>query len=338
MIIEVRAFSRLHFGLLEISPGQPHCYGGVGMMIDSPSMTVQAVIGSANDRHAVRVEGDAYWSERTRRALDAWQSQNPGTPIDVQSIRIVSPPEPHIGLGSGTQWACSIAGLLQLARIAQTPSDGLGHAGLQDARWRDLFPSAQSLAKQAGRGLRSHIGAEGFRSGGGIVDWGHGEPCQALAFPSEWRMVTLCDRSYQGESGLSEAKIFARCETHPNPHREEMIRLIRDEMVPALDARDWTTASHAIGRYGEWAGKIFEPLQGGIYRSPAIAQCIAHLRALGMHGVGQSSWGPTVFALASDAAHAAWIVDAMQQHIATATEVRITRTANAARYAVEPSS
>jgi predicted sugar kinase len=44
-------------------------------------------------------------------------------------------------------------------------------------------------------------------------------------------------------------------------------------------------------------GDAFAPAQGGRYASAAVADCVTRLRAAGVRGVGQSSWGPTVFAV-----------------------------------------
>lgn len=314
MILGVRAFSRLHFGLMEISPGQPHCYGGVGIMIDFPASVIECHHGPVADPGAVSFEGDSYWRDRSEQALHAWQRHHEGEPIPIRSLRAVAPPQAHVGLGSGTQWACSIAGLLHAA----SPSTASPSTAIP---WSQHFPSARSLALQAGRGLRSHIGTEGFRSGGMIVDWGQNQDAreepepsrtQVLLFPESWRIVTRCDRTAQGEFGASEIKLFQSGQVTPNPNRNEMVRLIRDEMLPAIEASDWGTASRAIGRYGQLAGKIFEPFQGGIYSSPIIAQCVDRLRGLGVEGSGQSSWGPTVFAIAQDEDQAAWVADAMR--------------------------
>ena len=45
-------------------------------------------------------------------------------------------------------------------------------------------------------------------------------------------------------------------------------------------------------------GAYFAPLQGGPYTSPRVAAVLDALRADGITGLGQSSWGPTGFAFA----------------------------------------
>ncbi|MFM7930105.1 MAG: hypothetical protein ACKO9Q_20550, partial [Pirellula sp.] len=45
----VEAYSRLHFGLLEIHPGAPHCFGGIGLMVDKPSVCLSVSAKSIED-------------------------------------------------------------------------------------------------------------------------------------------------------------------------------------------------------------------------------------------------------------------------------------------------
>ena len=51
-------------------------------------------------------------------------------------------------------------------------------------------------------------------------------------------------------------------------------------------------------------------MQGGIYSCPATAELVQWLRGRGVRGVGQSSWGPTVFAMAGDADEATALIAA----------------------------
>ena len=52
--------------------------------------------------------------------------------------------------------------------------------------------------------------------------------------------------------------------------------------------------------YGHLSGSMFASVQGGPYASPQIAACIDRLRSLEVSGVGQSSWGPTIFAFCAN--------------------------------------
>ena len=76
-----------------------------------------------------------------------------------------------------------------------------------------------------------------------------------------------------------------------------MCRLVLIELLPALAARDLNAFGEALYEFNARAGDAFAPAQGGRYSGPAVANCVARLRARGITGVGQSSWGPTVFAI-----------------------------------------
>ena len=86
-----------------------------------------------------------------------------------------------------------------------------------------------------------------------------------------------------------------------------MIDTIQDELLPALSSQDWRRWDTHAGVYGAWAGKIFEKVQGGVYRSDAIRKTVEAFRRLGCHGASQSSWGPIVVAAAQDIAHAEYL-------------------------------
>jgi predicted sugar kinase len=53
----------------------------------------------------------------------------------------------------------------------------------------------------------------------------------------------------------------------------------------------------AVYQFGKWAGECFSAVQGGPYASPEIERLVESIREYGVPGVGQSSWGPTVFAV-----------------------------------------
>jgi beta-ribofuranosylaminobenzene 5'-phosphate synthase len=73
------------------------------------------------------------------------------------------------------------------------------------------------------------------------------------------------------------------------------------QLLPALaqgDVADFGAALTEIQRInGEW----FAAAQGGVYAPGESARLVQQLREGGAAGVGQSSWGPTVYGLTADA-------------------------------------
>jgi beta-ribofuranosylaminobenzene 5'-phosphate synthase len=349
--IEISAHARLHFGLMEICPGEPHCYGGIGLMVEEPGSCVRACLGDGSGVDGLEIEAEPYWRDRIVQAVNQWLRWRQGSCLPVTMIRVERAPEPHIGLGSGTQFACSLVGLMEAAaRVRMRSETDASSLGVDDpsASIRsvsiavcDLFPDAMSLAQTSGRGKRSFIGMEGFLRGGLIWDEGQAgstEPSHveirrtgSYAFPSAWRVMLLSDRSYVGDSGLKEAALFEQCARSPNRHRDSMLRLVQEELLPALGAEDFEGCSRAIGLYGAMAGEIFGPAQGGIYRSPAIAELVECTQAMGCMGVGQSSWGPTVFAIVPDEENALWLSERLGERFGPALQRVLTRVAGSAQ-------
>ena len=86
----------------------------------------------------------------------------------------------------------------------------------------------------------------------------------------------------------------------PKAVTDELTRLAEAQILPAVQSHDFAAFSEAVYRYGVLAGNCFAAVQGGPFASPRIAAGVKLLRRLGISGVGQSSWGPTIFAFARD--------------------------------------
>lgn len=324
--IQVRSQGRIHFGLMEISEFQPNCYGGIGLMIDHSIGVIQATIPPSSTSQC-RIQADAHWHPRIEAVANLWLQTHSQLPI--QSISVIESPRPHQGLGSGTQMACTVAALLLAAERFQ-----LGDISNSDLSMPTLF-TLDSLATVSQRGKRSNIGLCGFLEGGFVVDHGIPVPCksgisitrtQRVPFP-DWPVLVLQDRNSLGDSGNDEAAMFDRCSGYPNPNREAMATLVQQEILPAIHACDWNRFGIALGQYGRWAGQIFEPVQGGIYRTLQIAKCIEAAKRLGLHGATQSSWGPTVCAFGQDLEHAHWCRSRLQADLPD-VEIKVTNAAN----------
>lgn len=199
----------------------------------------------------------------------------------------------------------------------------------------EMGRAVQSLSSHSGRGKRSYVGLTGFLTGGLIVDRGHlgegtqwGSRTHVMQFPESWPILLIRADEYVGESGGTEAAMFDRCASKPNPRRLAMLELIDKQIVPSLVANDWGLFSSSIRSYGEMAGEIFREVQGGIYRSDEIARIIETIQSMGLSGAGQSSWGPTVFAIARDDDQAKWVADKLREKLRSTDAVSITRAVN----------
>ena len=110
--------------------------------------------------------------------------------------------------------------------------------------------------------------------------------------------------------GGDEAAAFAQVPADREARFAALSEIVSVEMIPALRAVDCARFGEAVHQFNRLAGEPFAPAQGGPYACPITADIIAFLRLSGICGVGQSSWGPTVFAVIEDESHA---IDAVER-------------------------
>jgi len=285
--ITVRAPSRLHFGLLNVptadTPTDARLFGGIGLMVADPGVIVRVTPAdewSASGPSAGRALAFAqrFSDETVAHASGSERAFR----IDVESC----PPE-HVGLGVGTQLGLAVAKAIAVA---------VGQPQL----------TAVELAARVGRGARSGVGVHGFDGGGLILDAGkrNGEAVSALhsrrILPDGWRVVLACPRGAPRWHGDAERRAFAT----PTAANAARLRELFDILAGTTD---YPTFADALHEYNREAGAVFASSQGGVYSSPPVAALVDRVRALGVPAVGQSSWGPTVFALTPDAERADWL-------------------------------
>ena len=278
----VVAPSRLHFGLLSL-PGNgaaPACsarhFGGVGLMVDRPGLTVH-------------VEPASDWSTSgplASRAIEFAHRFVDSLPIDKRRpfrVTVEDAPPEHTGLGVGTQLGLAVARAIAIES---------GHAEC----------TAVELARRISRGDRSAIGIHGFEHGGVIVEGGKTDDeaiaplVGRFAFPAEWAVVLFTPPGAATWHGGREREAFAQL--GPNPAQTDALcRIVLMGLLPALASTDLDAFGEALYEFNVRSGDMFAPVQGGCFASPEVAACVARLRLAGVRGVGQSSWGPTVFAI-----------------------------------------
>jgi beta-ribofuranosylaminobenzene 5'-phosphate synthase len=286
----VTAPSRLHFGLFALAAPvgatDVRSYGGVGVMVDSPlNLQLRITPGPGFE------VADGPLAERVRSFARRW-SEFYSQPLDGVQLSLLRATPDHIGLGTGTQLGLSVA------------------AGLCAFRGFPV-PPIEELARSVGRGGRSAVGAYGFALGGLIVDRGKlpGEllsplDCR-LELPADWRFVLARPLQGSGLAGEREQSAMAAANRNLQPLTEQLVTEAREHLIPAAACRDFPAFAASLGRYCETAGKFYADVQGGLYNGPAVTALAEAIRQLGHIGLGQSSWGPTLFVACehSDAAN-----------------------------------
>ena len=303
--------ARLHFGLLTVGNSLRYRYGGAGLMINGPATIVETepwdrleVLGSSSEVALRTIE---HWYSIYRPMLAADFGVNDLSSLPLR-IRVLETPNRHSGFGSGTQLALSV--VVSAMRCLGLP---------------DL--SAKELAVATGRGKRSAIGSHGFRRGGFLVDRGIGEG-ETLApldlridFPTDWPIVTILPNNACGVSGADEKAAFKNIPSSTLQHRQQMVKLLKTSIVPAVMDQDYEAFAQGIFEYGNRSGLMFKSIQGGAYNGQVIEDAVNLVRDFGVTATGQSSWGPCVFAILPTQNQANELIDFLGRRLPAETRI-----------------
>ncbi len=311
----------MHFGLLELAEGEPNRYGGLGLMLESPALRLRW----QPDDHPLRVVA-ASTVEIQRRiqlaqshALSVWAARHGSAVQEMPgTIEVLECPPMHSGLGVGTQLGTAVAQLTALALQTQ-PSHLTGTM--------TAVSDLAELAWLSGRGKRSAIGLHGFLHGGLVRDLGYvsdndasqgsaPRPLQthSVTVPVDWTVV-LCSSGASGDvHGPLEDQLIHRAAAHANPNRTRMLTL-SEMALQAATSDDFAGFVQVLDEYMELASRLFATVQAGRYRDMHTAARVEEMRAVGLCGVGQSSWGPTVFGFAPNAERAEIACDQLAQRL-----------------------
>ncbi|WP_448187986.1 beta-ribofuranosylaminobenzene 5'-phosphate synthase family protein [Azospirillum sp. sgz301742] len=304
--VRVTAPARLHLGFVDMNGCLGRRFGSLGLTLDGIATTIRA-------RPADRLRAVGPSAERALRAAQALCGRF-GWPECAELTVEEAIPE-HVGLGSGTQLGLAVG-------------TALGHL------YGHPLP-VRTLAAELERGARSGIGIGAFENGGVILDGGRG-PGEApppivarLPFPEHWRVLLILHRDGQGLHGGAEAQAFQALPPFPAERAGHLCRLMVMAALPALAEADAEIFGRAVGELQRTVGDHFAPVQGGRFTSPQVADALAWLEAEGIPGVGQSSWGPTGFAIIGDAERATALqITAKRRWKGTALEFQLCRGRN----------
>ena len=97
-------------------------------------------------------------------------------------------------------------------------------------------------------------------------------------------------------SGQFERQQFATLSPADDAAVATLKRAVTNEILPAAEKQDFQSFASSLHRYNRESGQLFASVQGGPYHGAAVANLVQSLIRLGAQGVGQSSWGPGVFA------------------------------------------
>jgi beta-ribofuranosylaminobenzene 5'-phosphate synthase len=273
--VAVTTSARLHMGFFDLNGGLGRRFGSIGLSLKTPQSQVE-ITAAAN----LTVEGEG--SSRVARIASALlKDLDLPTALHIQIKQAI--PE-HSGLGSGTQIALAI--------------------GMGISEFYQLDLNVNEIALLTQRGARSGVGLGTFAQGGLIVDGGRAAESKVppviahTDFPEDWPILLIFDKTHQGVHGQQEIDAFRNLPEFPAEHSAILCRHVLMQALPALAERDLTSFGAAIRALQDITGDYFAPAQGGTrYTSKRVASVLAHLQLANVTCSGQSSWGPTGFAI-----------------------------------------
>lgn len=281
--VEISTSGRLHMGFFDLHGGLGRKFGSIGLSLTEPNLVLTAKRAKSLQVSAVSSVPESVVARVAKVSQQILSAMNI---IDAVEINVTEAVPEHYGLGSGTQMALA--------------------AGSAISHLYQLNLTGMEIARLTGRGRRSGVGISAFDYGGLIVDGGrqvsatHTSPPPMLArydFPEEWAVLLIFDSSEPGIHGEQEKVAFNELPDFPESLAAHLCRHVLMQAMPALVERDLNAFGQSIQELQRHVGDYFLPVQGGRYASRLVSAVLQSLELMGVPCFGQSSWGPTGFAI-----------------------------------------
>lgn len=282
--VRVAAPGRLHLGFLDPAATLGRRFGSLGLVVDGFETVVE--LREADDDHDTAAGSAADELPRARAHLESVRRalRADGATLPPLHLHLSAVLPAHAGLGSGTQLALAVG--RAVAELAQRPL------------------AASELARLTHRGLRSGVGIAGFEQGGLLLDGGpraDGGPAMLLSrleLPPGWRVLLALDPRLRGLNGSDEKAALASLPPLPRDAAAEICHEVLMRVLPGAAGAEFTPFAAGLTRVQRLLGQHFAPAQqGSAYSSLAVGRLIDWVGAQAGAATGQSSWGPTGFAI-----------------------------------------
>jgi len=319
----VRAPGRLHLGFLDPSASLGRAWGSLGLTIET--VDTEVLLGAA-PVDAVTAADETAQAEIERASAHLAQLRERTGAREPLRLHLQQLPPAHAGFGSGTQLALAV--------------------GRAFAAWHGLDISSLQLARWLARGLRSGVGIAGFDQGGLLLDGGpgaDGSPAPLLSrldWPQDWRVVLVLDPRHRGLSGTAEKRALVDLPPLPRAAAADICHQVLMRVLAGAAGADFAAFAAGLSHMQRVLGDHFAAAQGGsAFTSAAVGRAVEWIGAQTGAAIGQSSWGPTGFAvLPTQAAAEAAVESARAAEVLDRTLVtRIVRGRNRGALVNEPS-
>lgn len=283
--VQVTAFGRLHFGLVNLSASGGRANGGAGIMVRQSSIRVTLeMFGRPAQASDVLGPELHLLAERL------------GVPAAVRATVDAGPlMKWHYGMGYHTQLRLSLATALAVLN--------------------EVKISPRQLTEVVMRGGTSGIGVHGFWQGGVLFDGGRRrmrdyetlKPSSSITTPASspllfarksfpFTMVVVQAKGWALIHGEQERELFARLTPLPLAEANQTARLVFQDLMSSVAAADFDAFCCAMDEVQTCGFKQRELRFRG-RSAVAVARTLADA---GLRGVGMSSWGPTWFGFAKN--------------------------------------
>ena len=297
--VNISTPARLHLGFIDLHGGVGRKFGSVGIALDTPRLELEIMPAEALNIYAA----DTARIAQLVKTFDAYYKVESRC-----SIHLKQAIPAHQGLGSGTQTALALGqGLASLHGLTLTHTE---------------------IASCLARGRRSGIGIYAFGHGGVLVDAGvKDDKLPTLLFhrpfPSAWRILLITTRGQDGLHGAGEHDAFARLPQFSKLCAAALSRTVLMQLMPAVVEQDFASFTQAVYKLQATMKDYFSSVEEQKISRFNSMKLLEYLDKQGIKGIGQTSWGPTAFAITENQAQAealkAELKDYMRSH-ATETE------------------
>ena len=289
--IKISTPARLHLGFIDLHGGVGRKFGSVGIALDTPRLELEIV-----PAQALNIQGAD--DVRIARLVEAFDKH-----YGVESccnIRIKKTIPAHQGLGSGTQTALAI---------------GQGLANLHS-----LTLTHHEIAYCLARGRRSGIGIHAFDHGGVLVDAGvKDDKLPTLIFhhrfPDAWRILLITTKGQDGLHGVGERNAFQQLPQFSKSCAGALSRTVLMKLMPAVVERDFVSFTQAVYKLQAAMKDYFSSVQEQKISRFNSMKLLEYLDKQGIKGIGQTSWGPTLFAITKNQAQAEALKTELEDYV-----------------------
>jgi len=264
--IKIDAGSRIHLGFIDPLGISGRRWGSVGLYLDQPKLSI--IIERSDN---LTIHGPRWLRDIASRVSEK---------LEVNGLKIICEEyiPRHIGLGSGTQTILSI--------------------GLAASRLYGLDYTLEEIVEIFNRCKTSGAGYWLFQKGGLVIDGGRTSSTKIppllfrYDFPSEWKiLLAIPTVEGLGLHSQVEEESFNKLNAASLKDSSSIILM---KLLPSIIEKDFSKFSEAVEELDNLTSCFFKDIQSGSYH-PLSKKIVELMKNLGVQGIGQSSWGPTIY-------------------------------------------